>query len=99
MKIIQSPTIFSYSLDALLLADFTYLPIKKGDILDLCTGNGIIPLLLSKRTHGQIYGLEIQARLADMAKRSIMLNDLSNQIRSEERRVGNERRYKCESGS
>lgn len=80
MKIIQSPTIFSYSLDALLLADFTYLPIKKGNILDLCTGNGIIPLLLSKRTHGHIYGLEIQTRLSDMAKRSIMLNDLSDQI-------------------
>src|SRR5699024_12175001 len=60
MNIIQSPTIFSYSMDALLLANFTYVPIKKGNLLDLCTGNGIIPLLLSKRTYGNIYGLEIQ---------------------------------------
>lgn len=80
MNIIQSPTIFSYSMDALLLANFTYVPIKKGNLLDLCTGNGIIPLLLSKRTYGNIYGLEIQDRLADMAVRSVKLNNLTNQI-------------------
>lgn len=80
MQIIQSPTIFSYSLDALLLADFTYVPIKKGKLLDLCTGNGVIPLLLSKRTQGKLYGLEIQKRLANMANRSVELNDLSTQI-------------------
>src|SRR5690625_4804088 len=81
MNIIQSPTIFSYSMDALLLANFTYVPIKKGNLLDLCTGNGIIPLLLSKRTYGNIYGLGIQNRLADMAVRSVKLNNLTNQIK------------------
>lgn len=80
MKIIQSPTIFSYSLDAVLLAYFAYVPIKKGTILDLCTGNGIIPLLLSRRTNGQITGVEIQERLAHMANRSVQLNELSEQI-------------------
>src|SRR5690625_7944433 len=50
MKIIQSPTAFSFSLDAVLLAHFANIPIQKGNILDLCTGNGVIPLLLSKRT-------------------------------------------------
>lgn len=80
MQIIQSPTIFSYSLDAILLADFTYVPIKKGELLDLCSGNGIIPLLLSKRTRGNLYGLEIQKRLANMATRSVELNNLTNQI-------------------
>lgn len=81
MRIIQSPTIFSYSLDALLLADFAYVPIKKGKLLDLCTGNGIIPLLLSKRTRGNLYGLEIQERLANMATRSVSMNNLSEQIK------------------
>lgn len=80
MKIIQSPTIFSYSLDALLLADFTYVPIKKGRILDLCTGNGIIPLLLTKRTEGSLLGLEIQERLYDMARRSVEMNGLTDRI-------------------
>lgn len=80
IKIIQSPTIFSYSLDAVLLAHFAYMPINKGNILDLCTGNGAVPLLLSQRTYGNIVGLEIQERLAEMAKRSIELNELSEKI-------------------
>ena len=75
-QIIQSPTIFSYSLDAVLLANFTYVPINKGSMLDLCTGNGVIPLLLAKRTKGSITGLEIQKRLANMADRSVILNGL-----------------------
>lgn len=79
-KIIQSPTIFSYSLDAVLLANFTYVPINKGSMLDLCTGNGVIPLLLAKRTKGSITGLEIQKRLANMADRSVILNGLEEKI-------------------
>lgn len=80
IKIIQSPSVFSYSLDAVLLAHFAYMPINRGNILDLCTGNGAIPLFLSKRTKGKITGLEIQARLADMATRSVALNELADQI-------------------
>lgn len=80
MKIIQSPSVFSFSLDALLLAHFAYVPIKRGTILDLCTGNGAIPLLLAHRTKAQITGVEIQQRLADMAMRSIAYNNLSDQL-------------------
>ncbi|MDY0409987.1 tRNA1(Val) (adenine(37)-N6)-methyltransferase [Virgibacillus soli] len=80
MKIIQSPTAFSFSLDAVLLANFASIPIKKGKILDLCTGNGVIPLLLSKRTHAHITGVEIQERIYHMAERNIALNHLTEQI-------------------
>ncbi|WP_164670605.1 tRNA1(Val) (adenine(37)-N6)-methyltransferase [Virgibacillus doumboii] len=80
MNIIQSPTVFSFSLDAVLLAHFTYVPIKKGNILDLCSGNGVIPLLLSRRTNASIIGIEIQERLVDMANRSVTLNELNQQI-------------------
>lgn len=80
IQIIQSPTIFSYSLDAVLLAYFTYVPINKGNILDLCTGNGVIPFLLSQKTKGQIVGLEIQSRLVNMARRSVLLNNLQERI-------------------
>lgn len=45
MKIVQSPTVFAFSLDAVLLSKFAYVPIQKGNIIDLCTGNGIVPLL------------------------------------------------------
>lgn len=80
MKIIQSPSAFSFSLDAVLLANFAYVPIKQGKILDLCTGNGVIPLLLSKRTRANITGVEIQERIFGMAERNVILNNLSGQI-------------------
>ena len=79
MKIIQSREVFSYSVDALLLADFVTLR-KRDSIIDLCSGNGVIPLLLSHRTDQPIEGLEIQAPLVDMAKRSIALNGLQQKI-------------------
>ncbi|WP_027725213.1 tRNA1(Val) (adenine(37)-N6)-methyltransferase [Tuberibacillus calidus] len=80
LKIIQSKDVFSFSLDAVLLAKFVYVPIQKGGMMDLCTGNGVIPLILSKRTKGPIYGIEIQPRLYDMARRSVALNHLEKRI-------------------
>lgn len=79
MKIIQSKEVFSFSVDALLLANFVTLR-KRDAIIDLCSGNGIIPLLLSHRTDLAIDAIEIQATLVDMAERSIMLNDKKPQI-------------------
>ncbi|MGM9931644.1 MULTISPECIES: tRNA1(Val) (adenine(37)-N6)-methyltransferase [Bacillaceae] len=80
LRIIQSPSVFSFSLDAVLLAKFAYVPIQKGNLVDLCAGNGVIPLLLSRRTKGHIHGVEIQERLHDMALRSVQYNNLSEQI-------------------
>ena len=80
MRIIQSPSVFSFSTDAVLLAHFSYLPIHKGKVVDLCSGNGIIPLLLSARTNVHITGVEIQERLFDMAQRSVEYNDRQHQI-------------------
>ncbi len=80
LRIIQSPSVFAFSLDTVLLARFVYVPIQKGNIIDLCTGNGVIPLLLSKKSKAEITGVEIQERIYDMAKRSIKYNELSNQL-------------------
>jgi tRNA1(Val) A37 N6-methylase TrmN6 len=80
LRIIQSPSVFAFSLDAVLLARFAYVPIQKGNIIDLCTGNGVIPLLLSTRTKGTITGVEIQERLYDMAVRSIQYNQLEDRL-------------------
>lgn len=80
LKIIQSPEVFSFSLDAVLLARFAGVP-PRGRILDLCTGNGVIPMLLTTRTEAAIDGVEIQPRLADMAQRSVRLNLLEDRIR------------------
>lgn len=80
LRIIQSPSVFAFSLDAVLLARFAYLPIQKGKIVDLCSGNGVIPLLLSNRTKADLIGVEIQERLYDMAIRSVEYNELQKQI-------------------
>ncbi|MGX7014223.1 tRNA1(Val) (adenine(37)-N6)-methyltransferase [Vagococcus silagei] len=79
IQIIQSPQVFSFSLDAVLLAHFASIP-KKGKIVDFCTGNGAIALFMQPRTTAHITGLEIQERLADMAQRSVTMNDFNEQI-------------------
>lgn len=80
LRIIQSPSVFAFSLDAVLLARFVYVPIQKGNLIDLCSGNGVIPLFLSARTKGKITGVEIQERLYDMAVRSIDYNRLQDRL-------------------
>lgn len=80
LKIIQSPSVFSFSLDSVLLASFVHVPIQKGRLIDLCSGNGAIPLMLSKRTKGEIFGVEIQEKVHEMALRSVAFNHLENRI-------------------
>ena len=81
LDIIQSPTVFSFSLDAVLLADFAQVPAhNRANIVDLCAGNGVIGLLLSQKTKSPVVGIELQPRLVDMAKRSIQLNGLEDQL-------------------
>ncbi len=80
LYIIQKQTGFKFGTDAVLLSDFA--KGTKGDIvLDLCTGSGIIPILLSAKTNAKkIFGLEIQESVADMAKRSVIYNGLSGRV-------------------
>lgn len=80
LRIIQSPSVFSFSLDAVLLARFINVPKTKGKVVDLCSGNGVIPLFLSARTKVPIVGVELQERLYDMACRSIEYNNLQHQL-------------------
>ncbi|MFF3103550.1 tRNA1(Val) (adenine(37)-N6)-methyltransferase [Viridibacillus arvi] len=80
LRIIQSPSVFSFSLDAVLLAKFVNVPYQRGKLVDLCAGNGAIPLFLSARTKAHITGVELQDRLVDMANRSVHYNKLDQQI-------------------
>ncbi len=82
-KIIQNPDWFCFGVDAVLLADFAAKTIKpKTRILDMCTGNGIIPILLAEKTKAQfIDGIEIQAPVAEMASRSVALNNIEERIK------------------
>lgn len=80
LKIIQNPKWFCFSLDAVLLAAFATL--RPGDwVADLGAGTGVIPLLLSARCKKtKIYGLEIKSEVAEMAQRSVVLNELTDYI-------------------
>ncbi|MDT6980453.1 tRNA1(Val) (adenine(37)-N6)-methyltransferase [Levilactobacillus zymae] len=81
IQIIQSPEVFAFSLDAVLLAAFAKLPTKANShTVDLCAGNGAVGLFMSQRTKGQIAEVELQPRLADMARRSVTLNQLDGQM-------------------
>lgn len=77
IQIIQSSKVFSFSLDAVLLAHFAKVP-KYGRIYDLCAGNGAVGLFLASKTQAKVTMVEIQDRLADMAQRSVSLNNLQN---------------------
>lgn len=79
-RIIQSKDGFCFGMDAVLLSGFAQ--VKTGErVIDLGTGTGIIPILLEAKTDGAHFtGLEIQKTSADMARRSVALNGLSEKI-------------------
>ena len=82
LQIIQSADVFSFSLDAVLLADFVK-SVSRPDrkAVDLCAGNGAVGLFISKKFAGRIDQVEIQSRLADMDQRSLELNGLTDRIK------------------
>lgn len=79
-RIIQNPERFCFGMDAVLLSSFA--KAKTGErVLDLGTGNGIIPILMEAKTKGEkFFGLEIQEESADLARRSVALNGLEDKI-------------------
>jgi len=80
-KIIQNPAYFAFGMDAVLLSAFAHIN-KDETHLDLCCGNGIVPILLAARyPSGSFSGIEIQQPLADMAARSVAYNGLPDKIR------------------
>ena len=80
LKIIQKTDGFCFGMDAVLLSGFAH--VKRGEkVLDMGTGTGIIPLLLSAKTQGEHFtALEIQKEIAEMAARSVAMNHLEDKI-------------------
>ncbi|MCR4781695.1 MAG: tRNA1(Val) (adenine(37)-N6)-methyltransferase [Lachnospiraceae bacterium] len=81
LYIIQNPSKFCFGMDAVLLSSFAKAK-KNEDLIDLCTGNGILPILLYAKTQAKsIRGLEIQEDIAEMADRSIRMNEIEDRVK------------------
>lgn len=80
LKLIQKKKAFRFGVDAVLLSHFANVK-KNHEVIDLCTGTGIVPfLLLGKYNPKKIVGVEIQEDMAEMANRSIVLNSVEDKI-------------------
>lgn len=80
IKIVQDKDYFNFSLDSILLPNFVDITTKTKMILDMCTGNAPIPLILSTKTNAKIYAVELQREVYNLAKETIKINKLDNQI-------------------
>ena len=80
LKIVQDNNSFCFSLDSVLLPNFVTINKSCNNILDIGCGNAPIPLILTKRTSAKIIGIEIQKKIYNLAKETIKINELENQI-------------------
>ena len=75
LRLIQKKSGFRFGVDAVLLSDFANVK-KKHRVLDLCTGTGIVPFLIhGKYSPKEVWGVEIQEEMVEMANRSSQLNN------------------------
>lgn len=80
LRIIQDKRGYTFTMDAVLLANFARV-LPNEAVLDLGTGSGVIPILLSHKTKAKkLVGIEVQERLCDMATRSVLLNGLEERV-------------------
>lgn len=79
LKIVQNSKYFNFSLESVMIPRFCVLK-NNMRILDMCTGNAPIPMILSKLTNSNIIGVEIQREIYDLALESIKINNLEDRI-------------------
>ena len=78
--IYQDDDYFLFSLDSMLLANFVNIRLTDKKIIDLCSGNAPIPMLLSFRTKARIFGVELQENIYKMGLDSVNENGMDKQI-------------------
>lgn len=80
LRLIQHKGKFCFGVDAVLLSWFARA--SEGErVLDLCTGTGVVPILMTAKTEAEHFtGLEIQSEVAEMAQRSVSLNGLEEKV-------------------
>lgn len=78
--IYQNDDYFSFSLDSVLLANFVTIKLSDKKIIDFCTGNGPIPMLMSFRTKARIFGVELQKEIFELGYDSVKENKMDDYI-------------------
>lgn len=78
--IYQNDDYFAFSLDSVLLANFVTIKLSDKNIIDFCSGNAPIPMLMSFRTKARIFGVELQKDIYDLGMESILENKMGNRI-------------------
>lgn len=80
-KIIQNTDYFCFGIDSVLLANFVSSNSSKNVVVDLCSGTGVISVILTqkKKLH-KIYAVELQDEMYNLLKRNIKLNNLEDCI-------------------
>ena len=78
--IIQRRDAYSFGSDAVVVAKFACADgrIRGGTVLDLCSGCGVIGILIAIETGAAVTGVELDCVLWDMSVRSAKLNGLDN---------------------
>ena len=80
IHVIQKKEGFRFGVDAVILANFANIK-RRGQVVDLCTGTGIIPFILAGKTSAEkIVGVEIQQEFVEMANRSVQYNKLEDKV-------------------
>ena len=76
-NIYQDTELQSVTLDSILISDFVKINRRSKNILDIGTGNAIIPILISKRTSANITGVEILEKSYNIALKNVEENNIS----------------------
>lgn len=79
-KIYQDKNAFKFSIDSVLLAEFVNINFRTKNIIDFCSGNAPVPIILSTKFDKNIVGVEIQKDIYDLGVKSIKYNDIDNII-------------------
>ena len=93
LKIYQNDDWFKFSLESVLLPNFVTLNLRCKNIIDLCTGNAPIPLILSTKTKANIVAVEIQKDVYELAKKSVEINKLDDRIKLINDNLNNLKKY------
>ncbi len=80
LKIYQNDEMFRFSIDSILLPNFVTLRKNTKKILDIGTGNAVVPLILTNLTNATIDGVEIQKEVYNLGVDSVKYNSLEDKI-------------------